>query len=216
MAETETLPNITSTAKPEYVAGLTMDIELGQHLKPGEVIEFDFDAFYKTAKDMGATDEQITDLHLDIIDPQYRPKGNRGSFGWVEDPESGETIPLTEIVIDTKEPEDMNRTLVHETQHYVDDANGEELGSSSRAYKDGIEATRKAKKAITAMGLGVIGLLGTHKAGLEAAAIPNVAMLAWGWSKIMIAHGYISHPSEIKARDAEKKFGNTKIISITS
>jgi len=202
------------STRPEYVSGVTMDIELGKRLQPGESIDFDYDAFYDMAKAMGATDEEIAAIHVDIIDPIYAD--DKRHTGTYRRPDNGS--PITEIVYKGSGEADqavMNKALTHEFQHHIDARRGALEEVMPLSYVKGLESLRD-RKYLVSFAVGMVGVAGAFLGpdGTELVAAPSAGLLAYSQVKMSQIWGYLNHPSEKRAIAAEKTHGAHQSISV--
>lgn len=204
---------LTPARIPNVAPAISMDTKLGQRLKPGEAINFDYDTFRSTAHERGLTDEQIRKLHIDIVDPSYQTDGAGGRFHKPTE----DMPPLAEVTFNPKTKRSVarhNNALAHETQHYIDDEAGILPDHSDNdVYAEAIRQGRIAKRI---MQLGALETAGAFIGlGPGAAVLVGPPTATVGLMKAQLYGGYHDDPMEQKAREAEKIFGDRPIIMVS-
>lgn len=197
------------------MSGVTMDPELGQRLRPGEVINFDYEQYRSVAQSLGATQKEIDSTHVDVLDKANAEKDGGGYYKNVDG------IPVTAVVYkgsSTRDAEKMSKRLAHETQHRLDFERGVfDKSDLKEGYSKSSERQRRGAAQLMA---GVAALIGA-KVGVPEIpgallAVGGAASLPLGLRNLMRFQAtYAANPAELKAKSAEKFGQGKKIISTT-
>lgn len=206
---------VEQNTPPEYVNNVAMDIELGSMVRPGEVIEFDYDAYYSLAKDMGASDEDIAQLNIEVVSPMSVPRNYNGSYsaalGQDHTPQHKVKVVMGRFRAEKK----MNRIMAHETRHYIDNQQGN-LEPLSEKYLKAVEVSKHQGRHLLATCLGGAALVTGAITGNIVVSGLGVPLIAYQFVKAkQVLGAYGREPSEVRARKAEKEFGDRRSLTVT-
>jgi hypothetical protein len=183
------------TAKmPPNMPRVSFGVDFGE---THESVDFDYDAYAEVAKDVGLSEDAVSNVYVDILhrsDKSVRYLGQHME----------ETHTLRVKDRDPKRSQkSINETLAHESKHEADSVNGVDPGHNRNVIGNiGLKATGFTLPALIAgSGLTVASTFAEGApAGWAATGIYAGIAAAHG----ALYYGYITHPSEVGARAAEK------------
>ena len=119
-AEINTQNQFQLAAIESGMPDVSMDIALGDHVRRGQVIDFDYDSYRTVAHDMGLGDDAIDRLQIHL---ENRSPGRTLGRTSYDDQTPQITVGLKRG-ISRRTKRSLNNTLAHETQHYADMLSG--------------------------------------------------------------------------------------------
>lgn len=199
-------------AGEEFVPIVRMSTELGKKLNPGDVLDFDYDAYASLMRNMGASSVKHEENPLRI---EFRTSANLPiTFGGGYLPV--ETIQFPWVLMpfrntSKRNVKNTNSVLVHEIQHYVDDLKG---GYDTNVQPDIVRYIKHCSVSGITAGITATGSLVTNEKALACVAIPAAL---YGLGAIALLHkNYTFQKHEISARKAQRKFNDVNLLSIVS
>lgn len=180
---------------------VSYDVELGDYLKPGSILDYDRDALVATMESFGMTPEHQNSTHI-IIEP---PNLLVGGYYSPDD----EKI----VVKYSKNPQQFKRRLQHELKHRSEDTKDKptktNLPYTIGSYLAGVGSIATTLSLGTAVGLIYANEFYSSKLGIpivprETLASTEQIVLYVQMGTVALSALYWMHPSERRARRAEE------------
>lgn len=187
-------PQTTGIDHLPAVPAVTFHRDLG---KQYQEIDFDYPTFNSLAEALKLEPDTLRDLQIEVTTPGEL-RGAGGTFD-----------PHTNTIQVSARKEGMNKSLVHEMRHAIDNQNGElEIGPRIVAGNTGVIFTPVGAS------LSLVGLVSSELGVKAAEGLRDASCwmtLAFGAAAIF---GYYLHPLEVKARRAAREH-DVDIITYT-
>jgi hypothetical protein len=161
---------------------VSMDVDLGKSLQPGEVINVDFDALRKVLKETGAPKDS-SDVSLDIKSPANTPKGMAGAHN----PYTKETLLRF-----TGNESKMQGVLQHELRHYADFVETPPTDAEARKNRIGLLGAKAANLAALPTLLFTAGSIGSNVPAVENSATSVMSETSFNTLQTTIEAGHFT------------------------
>ncbi len=153
-------PSTIVSQLPDSAPAVSMDRRLGARLKPDQVIDFNYDAFMTGARELGATDDEIANLNVEVRDSRPRTPLERLQkfFGHAA---IGAYYPAQnriEAVYDPDSPKETDNTVFHEVGHYLEDLQGHLYEETDQTREHSANNSKRFKRD---MALGSAAMVAT-------------------------------------------------------
>ena len=178
--------------------------QLGRALKPGEIIDVDIEAIYETAAAVGLNEREMDGVEIVFASEGSSKLLPGGCSGYYQNLGGQHCIKI-------RCDKDAAKTARHELQHMADEQGGV-------LYEDNRPAILKFASAageriescsyravLVATGAEVLAFTNSFdKCSLYCGIVAAASICVAGLAKVYYIFGYISHPAEVRARQAEK------------
>lgn len=179
--EREPQPRICGADLPDCGPLVSFETTVGRALKPGEIIDVDIEAIYETAAAVGLNEREMDGVEIVFASRRHSEILPSGCSGYYQYQNGRHYIKI-------RCDKDAAKTARHELQHMADELEN----CSSRAV-------------LAATGAEVLAFTNSFdKCSLYCGIVAAASICVAGLAKVYYIFGYISHPAEVRARQAEK------------
>lgn len=183
---------------------MSFETSVGRALKPGKIIDVDIEAIYEAAAAVGLSEREMDGVEIVFASEGSRKLLPGGCSGYYQNLGGRHYIKI-------RCDKDAAKTARHELQHMADEQGGV-------LYEDNRPAILKFASAageriescsyravLVATGAEVLAFTNSFdKCSLYCGIVAAASICVAGLAKVYYIFGYISHPAEVRARQAEK------------
>jgi len=202
--EREPQPRICGSDLPGCGPLVSFETSVGKTLEPGGVIDADIEAIYETAAAVGLNEREMDGVEIVFASRKHSEILPSGCSGYYQYQNGRHCIKI-------RCDKDAAKTARHELQHMADEQGG-------ALYEDNRPAILKFASAageriescsyravLVATGAEVLAFTNSFdKCSLYCSIVAAASICVAGLAKVCYIFGYVSHPAEVRARQAEK------------
>ena len=178
--------------------------QLGRALKPGEIIDVDIEAIYETAAAVGLNEREMDGVEIVFASRRHSEILPSGCSGYYQYQNGRHYIKI-------RCDKDAAKTARHELQHMADEQGGVLYEDNRPAILKFASAAGEriencsSRAVLAATGAEVLAFTNSFdKCSLYCGIVAAASICVAGLAKVYYIFGYISHPAEVRARQAEK------------
>ena len=179
--EREPQPRICGADLPDCGPLVSFETTVGRALKTGEIIDVDIEAIYETAAAVGLNEREMDGVEIVFASRKHSEILPGGCSGYYQYKNGRHYIKI-------RCDKDAAKTARHELQPA-----GERIENCS------------SRAVLAATGAEVLAFTNSFdKCSLYCGIVAAASICVAGLAKVYYIFGYISHPAEVRARQAEK------------
>ena len=202
--EREPQPRICGADLPDCGPLVSFETTVGRALKPGKIIDVDIEAIYETAAAVGLNEREMDGVEIVFASEGSSKLLPGGCSGYYQNLGGQHCIKI-------RCDKDAAKTARHELQHMADEQGGilyeddrPAILKFASAAGERIESC-SYRAVLVATGAEVLAFTNSFdKCSLYCGIVAAASICVAGLAKVYYIFGYISHPAEVRARQAEK------------
>lgn len=202
--EREPQPRICGADLPDCGPLVSFETTVGRVLKPGEIIDVDIEAIYEAAAAVGLSEREMDEAEIIFASRKHNEILPSGCSGYYQYQNGRHCIKI-------RCDKDAAKTARHELQHMADEQDGLYLGDRRAAILELADVTGErignysSRVVLLATGTEILAFAnGFDRCSLYCGIVAAALICVAGLAKVYYIFGYISHPAEVRARQAEK------------
>ena len=183
---------------------VSFETSVGKTLEPGGVIDADIEAIYETAAAVGLNEREMDGVEIVFASEGSSKLLPGGCSGYYQNLGGQHCIRIRCC-------EDAAKIACHEFQHMADEQDGLYVGDRRAAILELADVTGErignysSRAVLLATGTEILAFAnGFDKCSLCCGIVAVASICVAGLAKVYYIFGYISHPAEVRARQAEK------------
>ena len=202
--EREPQPCICGSDLPGCGPLVSFETSVGKTLEPGGVIDADIEAIYETAAAVGLNEREMDGVEIVFASRKHSEILPSGCSGYYQYQNGRHCIKI-------RCDKDAAKTARHELQHMADEQGGVLYEDNRPAILKFASAAGEriencsSRAVLAATGAEVLAFTNSFdKCSLYCGIVAAASICVAGLAKVYYIFGYVSHPAEVRARQAEK------------